>query len=155
MLTISSPEFKNNENIPPRFTGEGKGVSPALVWENVPPNTKSLAMIMDDPDAPSGLFTHWIIFNIPPDSKVLKEAIPNIPQLPDGSLQGENTSGSIGYYGPFPPVGPRHRYQFTIYALDQKLNIKAGASRQQLDQAMKGHVIEQNRLTGTYQRGRK
>jgi Raf kinase inhibitor-like YbhB/YbcL family protein len=155
MLTISSPEFKNNESIPSKFTGYGKDVSPPLVWSNIPANAKSLALILDDPDAPSGLFTHWIIFNIPSDSKELKEAIPNTSKLSDGSLQGESSFGSIGYHGPLPPPGPRHRYQFTIYALDQKLNIKAGSSRQRLLQAMEGHIIEQSRLTGIYQREQK
>jgi Raf kinase inhibitor-like YbhB/YbcL family protein len=143
MLIISSPEFKNNETIPSKFAGEGEDISPALEWANIPQGTRAIAMLMDDPDAPSGLFTHWIIFNIPPDSKGLQEGIPNIPELPDGSLQGENTRGSIGYYGPFPPSGPRHRYQFTLYALDRELNAKAGASRRQINLALEGHIIEQ------------
>jgi Raf kinase inhibitor-like YbhB/YbcL family protein len=155
MLTISSPEFNNNETIPSKFTGEGKGISPALEWTGIPTNTKALALIMDDPDAPSGLFIHWVIFNIPSDSKGLPEAVHNNLKLQDGALQGENTAGSIGYYGPFPPVGPRHRYQFHMYALDHKLNAKAGASRKQVLEAMEGHLIESNCLTGIYQRGRK
>ena len=153
MLTISSPEFKNNDSIPSKFTGEGKGISPALEWTGVPANTQSLALIMDDPDAPSGLFIHWVIFNIPSDSKGLPEAVPNKLKLDDGTLQGVNTAGSIGYYGPFPPVGPRHRYQFHIYALDRMINAKAGASREQVLKAMEGHIIEHNCLTGIYQRG--
>ncbi len=152
MLTISSPDFKNDEVMPSKFTGEGEGISPALEWTGVPENTKSLALIMDDPDAPSGLFTHWIIFNIPVVSNGLPKAIPTNPKLDDGSIQGENTHGSIGYYGPFPPIGPRHRYQFHLYALDEKLTIKAGVSRKQALEAIEGHIIESACLTGIYQR---
>jgi Raf kinase inhibitor-like YbhB/YbcL family protein len=155
MLIISSPEFKNNEFIPAKFTGDGRGISPAIEWTDLPENTKSLALIMDDPDAPSGLFTHWIIFNISPDRKGLPEAVPNKPRLDDGSLQGENTAGSIGYYGPYPPPGPPHRYQFHLYALDRMINAKPGASRKQVLEAMQGHVIESTCLTGIYQRGRR
>ncbi len=155
MLTISSPDFKNNDFLPAKFTGEGQDISPALDWENVPTNTVSIAIIMDDPDAPSGLFTHWIIFNIPSVSKGLPQAIPNKPVMKDNLMQGKNSAGTIGYYGPYPPPGMSHRYQFHLYALDKIINAKAGASRKEALDAMQGHVISSAMITGIYQRWRK
>jgi Raf kinase inhibitor-like YbhB/YbcL family protein len=107
---------------------------------------------MDDPDAPSGTFTHWVIFNIPADSNGLPEAVVSEPQLPDGSLQGRNSAGGIGYYGPYPPAGSRHRYYFTLYALDEKLSLRAGASKEYLLKDIGGHTLDQGRLLGIYQR---
>jgi Raf kinase inhibitor-like YbhB/YbcL family protein len=153
MLTISSPDFRNNGTIPAKFTGDGRGISPAIEWSNVPAKTESFALILEDPDAPSGLFIHWVIFNIPSGRKGLPEAVPNTPKLEDGSLQGENSAGSIGYYGPFPPAGPPHRYQFRLYALNRTINAKPGAGRKQVIEAMQEHVIESTCLTGIYQRG--
>jgi Raf kinase inhibitor-like YbhB/YbcL family protein len=154
MLTIFSPDFKNNEMLPVRFTGEGQDISPALEWADIPPNTASIAIIMDDPDAPSGLFTHWIIYNIPGESKGLPRAVPNKPELIDGSLQGKNSAGTLGYYGPYPPPGVPHRYQFHLYALDILINAKPGASRKEVLEGMQGHIIMSAMLTGIYQRGR-
>ena len=151
-LSISSPEFKNEEKMPPKFTGDGKNVSPRLEWSGIPEQARSLALITDDPDAPGGTFTHWVIFNLPAESPGLPEAVPNQPRLPDGSLQGRNDSGGVGYYGPYPPRGSRHRYNFTLYALDKKLDLKAGASKEQLLGAMEGHILDQGRLFGVYQR---
>jgi Raf kinase inhibitor-like YbhB/YbcL family protein len=155
MLTISSPDFKNNEILPLEFTGEGRDISPALDWENVPANTASIAVIMDDPDAPSGLFTHWIIFNIPAESRGLRQEVPNKPVLEDGSIQGKNSGGTIGYYGPYPPPGMPHRYQFHLYALDTMINAKPGASRKEVVDAMQGHVISSAMITGIFQRFRR
>jgi len=151
-IFISSPEFNKGENIPPRFTGDGDNISPRLEWSNIPENTKSLALIMDDPDAPGGTFTHWVIFNIPADSLGIPEAITNELQLPDASLQGRNSAGGIGYYGPYPPAGNRHRYYFALYALDEKPNLKAGASKEQLLKSIEGHTLDRGRLFGIYQR---
>ena len=151
-IAISSPEFKKAEKIPAKFTGDGQGISPRLEWSGFPEQTQSLALIMDDPDAPGGTFTHWVIFNIPAEKPGLPEAVPNEPRLPDGSLQGRNDSGGVGYYGPYPPIGSRHRYNFTLYALDRKLGLKAGASKEQLLKAMEGHILDQGRLFGVYQR---
>jgi Raf kinase inhibitor-like YbhB/YbcL family protein len=155
MLTISSPEFKNNENLPAKFTGDGQNISPALNWECTLPGTKSFTVIMDDPDAPSGLFTHWIIFNIPPERRGLPEAVPNQLKLEDGSLQGKNTAGTIGYYGPYPPVGPPHSYQFHLYAMDKVIDARPGASRKEVLEAMRGHIIFSTFITGFYQRTRR
>ncbi|MCJ7763662.1 MAG: YbhB/YbcL family Raf kinase inhibitor-like protein [Dehalococcoidales bacterium] len=151
-IFVTSPEFNKGENIPPIFTGDGDNISPRLEWNNIPENTKSLALIMDDPDAPSGTFTHWVIFNIPADSLGIPEANTHNPQLPDGSLQGSNSTGGIGYYGPYPPAGSRHRYYFALYALDEKLDLKSRASKEQLLKAMEGHILDRGRLFGIYQR---
>ncbi|HEX78939.1 MAG TPA: YbhB/YbcL family Raf kinase inhibitor-like protein [Dehalococcoidia bacterium] len=151
-IFVSSPEFDKGKSIPPRFTGDGDNISPRLEWSNIPDNTVSLALIMDDPDAPSGTFTHWVMFNMPADSTGLLEAVACEPCLPDGSLQGRNSAGGIGYYGPYPPAGSRHRYYFTIYALDIKPNLKTGASRDQLLKAMEGHILDSGRIMGLYQR---
>ena len=107
---------------------------------------------MDDPDAPGGVFTHWVLFNLSADSRELPEAVPSQTQLPDGSLQGKNDFGRLGYSGSCPPPGRAHRYQFTLYALDKPLDLKAGASKKQVIDAMRGHILAWGRLTGTYQR---
>lgn len=151
-LTLTSPSFKKGEGIPANYTCEGKNISPQLDWNGVPEETKSLALIMDDPDAPGGVFTHWVIFNLPPDSQGLLEAVPSTPQLPGGALQGRNDFSKIGYGGPCPPPGYPHRYRFTLYALDRHLNLGAGSSKNQLLNAIKGYILAQVQLTGTYQR---
>ena len=107
---------------------------------------------MDDPDAPGGVFTHWLLFNIPPDSRELPEAVPAQAELASGALQGKTDFGRTGYGGPCPPPGRPHRYQFTLYALDQPLDLEGGASKKQLLSAMEGHILAQGQLTGTYQR---
>lgn len=151
-LELSSSAFQEGGEIPTKYTCEGQDVSPTLTWGEPPAGTQSLALIMDDPDAPVGVFTHWVLFNLPADSRGLPEAVPTQAQLPDGSLQGKNDFGKIGYGGPCPPPGRPHRYQFTLYALDQTLDLKAGASKKQVLDAMQGHILAQGRLTGTYQR---
>ncbi len=151
-LSISSPAFQDGERIPAKYTCQGQDISPPLKWNRVPNETQSLALILDDPDAPSGVFTHWVIFNLPPDSRELPEAVPAASQLPSGALQGKNDFGKIGYGGPCPPPGYPHRYRFTLYALDRQLDLKAGSSKQQVLNAMEGHILAQGQLTGTYQR---
>jgi len=122
------------------------------MWSEPPQGTQSLALIVDDPDAPGGVFTHWVVFNILPDSRQLPEAIPTQAQLSSGALQGKNDFGRIGYGGPCPPPGRPHRYRFTLYALDRVLDLKAGVSKKQVVGAMQGHILTQGQLTGTYQR---
>ena len=151
-LSISSPAFQDGERIPAKYTCQGQDISPPLKWNRVPDETQSLTLIVDDPDAPSGVFTHWVIFNLPPDSRELPEAVPAASQLPSGALQGKNDFGKIGYGGPCPPPGYPHRYRFTLYALDRQLDLKAGSSKQQVLNAMEGHILAQGQLTGTYQR---
>ena len=152
VLAVSSPAFQEGSKIPTKYTCEGQDVSPALTWGESPVETQSFALIVDDPDAPVGVFTHWVIFNIPSDSRQLAEAIPTQAQLPSGALQGKNDFGRIGYGGPCPPSGRPHRYRFTVYALDQSLDLDAGASKKQVLDAMRGHILAQGQLTGTYQR---
>lgn len=151
-LAPSSPAFPEGGKIPARYTCDGQDVSPALTWDEPPVGTQSLALIVDDPDAPVGVWTHWVLFNLPSDSRELPEAVPSQEQLPSGALQGRNDFGNIGYGGPCPPPGGPHRYRFTLYALDQSLDLKTGASKKQVLDAMQGHILAQGQLTGTYER---
>ncbi len=151
-LSVSSTAFKEGEIIPAKYTCEGRDISPHLDWNGVPEETKSLALIMDDPDAPSGIFTHWVIFNLPSDSQGSPEAVPSASQLPSGALQGRNDFGKIGYGGPCPPPGKPHHYRFTLYALDMPLDLGAGSSKNQVLSAATGHILAQGQLTGKYQR---
>ena len=151
-LSISSQAFREGEAIPAKYTCQGQDISPPLSWGEAPSGTRSFALILDDPDAPGGVFTHWVLFNLPSDTRKLEEAVPAQAQLPDRALQGKNDFGKIGYNGPCPPSGPAHRYRFTLYALGKPLDLKAGTSRQQVLDAMKGNILAQGRLTGTYRR---
>ncbi len=151
-LSLSSIAFQGGGRVPVKYTCEGQDVSPPLIWSEPPQGTQSLALIVDDPDAPGGVFTHWVLFNIPPDSGELPEAMPTQAQLPSGALQGKNDFGKIGYGGPCPPPGRPHHYCFTLYALDRVLDLKAGVSKKQVLDAMQGHILAQGELTGTYQR---
>lgn len=152
-FTISSAAFKEGEYIPARYTADGQNVSPALSWSGLPPETLSLALILHDPDAPRpGGFTHWVIFNLPADSKGLPEGLPRRERLENGVVQGKNDGGSNGYMGPSPPPGKPHHYHFMLYALDQRLTLLAGAARQHVQDAAEGHILEQAELVGLYQR---
>ena len=150
-LSLSSPAFQEGEDIPITYTCDGQDVSPPLTWGEPPSETQSFALIMDDPDAPGGVFTHWLLFNLPADSRELLEAVPP-NELANGALQGKNDFGTIGYGGPCPPHGPAHNYRFTIYALDQPLDLTAGASRKQVIDAITGHILARGQLIGMYQR---
>lgn len=144
-LRITSPNFANGKRIPSRFTCDGPNVNPALRISNVPKKAKSLAIIVEDPDAPGGVFTHWLIWNLPPDLKTIPEN-----NVPKNAVEGTNSFHKRGYSGPCPPT--LHRYFFKLFALDEKLNLKAGASRKQLEQAMAGHVIDHAKWMGKYAR---
>jgi Raf kinase inhibitor-like YbhB/YbcL family protein len=146
-LKITSPAFAEGQAIPKRFTCDGANVSPPLAWSGVPAGAKALALIVDDPDAPGGLFTHWIVVNLPPETRSLPEGA---KALPAGSSQGINDFGKEGYGGPCPPKG-RHRYVFHLYALDTRVP-QAKPSRPQVDVFLKKHTLGQGSLTGTYQR---
>ncbi len=152
-LAITSPAFTEGSKIPVKYTCNGQNISPALNWAQVPAGTASFALIMDDPDA---AYTHWVIYNLPPDANGLPEAVPKDDKLASGALQGKIGSGEIdyptGYFGPCPPKGSPHHYRFTLYALDTSLDLTAGASKEQLLQAMKGHILVQSQLVGLYQR---
>ncbi len=151
-LSVSSPALKDGGRIPARYTCQGQDISPPLSWSDPPAGTQSFAIIVDDPDAPAGTFTHWVIYNIPAGSRSMPEAVPTQPQLADGTRHGRNDSGDTGYYGPCPPPGKPHRYQFTVYALGRMLNLAPGASKKHLLSTMQGHILTQGRLTGIYQR---
>ena len=151
-LSLSSPVFREGEKIPVKYTCDGQDISPPLMWGKPPPGTQAFALIMDDPDAPGGVFTHWVIFNLPVDSRELPEAISRENQLQNKALHGMTGFGRVGYGGPCPPTGPAHHYLFSLYALDQPLDINAGASKRQVLDAMQGHILAQGQLTGVYKR---
>jgi Raf kinase inhibitor-like YbhB/YbcL family protein len=145
-MKITSSAFQEGGNIPPKFTCDGADVNPALRFEGAPAEAKSLALIVDDPDAPVGLFTHWLIWNIDPKTTEIAEN-----SAPAKAIQGTNDFPKTGYGGPCPPSGT-HRYYFKVFALDQMLDLKAGAKRAEVDAAMRGHVIGQGELMGRYSR---
>jgi Raf kinase inhibitor-like YbhB/YbcL family protein len=143
-ISVTSPDFAFNAFIPARFTCQGKNISPALAIANVPASAKSLVLIVDDPDAPSGTFTHWLAWNIPPGIKKIPAGA-----TPPGALEGTNDFGSAGYSGPCPPSGTHH-YYFYICALNTLLRLPAGASRAEVDAAIHGHIIATGTLVGLY-----
>lgn len=151
-LTLTSSAFADGQQIPSRFTCDGADVSPALRWSNPPAGTKSFALIADDPDAPAGTWVHWVLFNVPAGARGLDEARPTTAKLPDGSLQGTNDFKRLGYGGPCPPKGPAHRYFFKLFAIDRQLDLPTGATKQQVLEAMAGHVLDQATLMGRYKR---
>jgi len=144
-MHIDSPAFEHHHSIPSKYTCEGENVSPPLVFGDIPPGSKSLALVVDDPDAPTGTFDHWIIWNLPVDTLVLAEGAKVIKM-------GKNHFGKIGYRGPCPPPGKPHRYFFKLYALDTLINLPEGSSKGQLEDAMEGHILGRAELVGTYKR---
>lgn len=142
-LLISSPSFDFEGHIPAKFTCDGEEVNPHLTIRHIPEETKSLALIMDDPDAPGGVFDHWLVWNIPPQETITENSVPGI--------QGKNGAGKAEYHGPCPPSGT-HRYFFNIFALDTLLDLKPGATKKQLEDAMQGHIVGTGELIGLYSR---
>ncbi|MFW6112670.1 MAG: YbhB/YbcL family Raf kinase inhibitor-like protein, partial [Chloroflexota bacterium] len=122
-LSVYSAAFKEGGRIPQKYTCKGQDISPPLKWENAPDETRAFTVIVDDRDAPGGVFTHWVLFNLPASTSELPAAIPAQERLPGGALQGKNDFGRIGYSGPCPPPGPAHHYRFTVYALDKPLEL--------------------------------
>jgi len=151
-LEITSNSFSAQQNIPKQYTCDAEDRSPELHWSKPPAGTKSVALIADDPDAPAGTWVHWVLFNLPADTQNLPEGVPKSESLESGALQGTNDFGKIGYGGPCPPPGKPHRYFFKLYALDGKLNLKAGAKKADVERAMKGHVLAQGETVGRYGR---
>jgi len=149
-LTLTTSAFASGASIPAVYTCKGADVSPALDWSGAPAHTASFAVVMDDPDAPAGTWVHWVMWNLPPSTHLLPQGVAKHEQLPDGSHQGRNSFGKIGYNGPCPPAGQTHRYFFRVYALDSKLKLAAGADRSGLDDAMQGHVLAQGEYMGTF-----
>ena len=145
-MNLTSPDFGEGGNIPERFTCDGKDISPTLKIDGIPKEAKSLVLIVDDPDAPGGNFTHWLIWNIVPD---LTEIVAN--QLPAHAVQGVNDFGKSKYNGPCPPAGV-HRYYFRLYALDTTLTLPQASRRKAVDSAMKGHIVADATLMGRYAR---
>lgn len=150
-LVLESSAFKEGGDIPKQYGCKGADISPPLEWSGVPADAKSLALIVDDPDAPMGTWVHWVIFNIPANSTGLPEDVKPTNSLPDGATQGKNDFRNIGYGGPCPPGGT-HRYFFKLYALDTLLQLKAGISKPDLLNAMKGHIVAEGQLMGRYSR---
>ena len=151
-LVLKATAFTNGSEIPRKYTCSGADLSPALIWDGVSPAAHSLALIVDDPDAPRGTWTHWLIWNMPAYLTALPEGVPAREVLENGACQGGNDFNRIGYSGPCPPPGKVHRYFFKLYALDTALDVKAGAGRQELEHAMKGHVLSHAEWMGTYRR---
>ena len=149
---IESPAFENGKTIPKKYTCDGEDISPPLRWHDVPPETKSLALICDDPDAPLMTWVHWVIYCIPPSKNELEEGIPKNETLSWGGKQGKNSWGKIGYGGPCPPGRKPHRYYFRLYALDAMLDLPPGLKKKDLLKKMEGHVIGQAEIMGKYGR---
>lgn len=141
-MQLTSPEFKHNSFIPAKFSCEGTDTNPPLVIGDMPDGTQSLALIMDDPDAPAGLWVHWVVYNIEPVNRIEEDSVPG--------LEAPNTSGGVAYHGPCPPSGT-HRYFFKIYALDTKIE-RAIANAKDLEKAMSGHILAQAELIGLYKK---
>jgi Raf kinase inhibitor-like YbhB/YbcL family protein len=137
--------------LPDVYTCKGASESPEVTWDGVPAGTKSLALILDDPDAPGGRFTHWLVFNIPPDSRGLPRAQPNAKVLANGAQQGETSGGSRGYYPPCPPIGTSHRYVFRLYAVDMDIT-QPTADRESIDWALTDHTLAKTEFTTTFRR---
>lgn len=150
-LELSSPAFKDGEAIPAKYSCDGEDISPDLNWENLPAGTESLALIMDDPDAPGGTWVHWVVYDIPPETTGFPEKISATGELPNGGKQGNNSWKRFGYGGPCPPRGT-HRYFFKLYALDSILGLESGITKGRLLRAMEGHVLDQGQLMGTFSR---
>lgn len=149
---LISEAFDEGEKIPIKYTCDGEDISPPLSWEGFPENTKSFVLIMEDPDAPGGTFTHWIMFNIPKNVTSLKEGIQNIKKIEGIGIQCKNDFGKFGYGGPCPPPGTTHRYVFKLYAIDTMLNLGPEASKHEVLNAIEGHVLAIAELIGIYGR---
>jgi Raf kinase inhibitor-like YbhB/YbcL family protein len=166
-IQLRTTAFADGGMIPHRFTCDGSDRSPDLSWSGVPENSRTLALICDDPDAPAGTWSHWVVFNLPARVTGLKEGVPATKRVPNSSMeessptgsngdaiQGENDFGKLGYGGPCPPSGT-HRYFFRLYALDARLELGPEATRADVLKAIKGHILAEGRLTGKYARGAK
>ncbi|MCP4582852.1 MAG: YbhB/YbcL family Raf kinase inhibitor-like protein [candidate division Zixibacteria bacterium] len=153
-LTLTSTAFESGATIPDLYTCEGTDISPQLQWSitNEPEGIVSFALIVDDPDAPVGTWVHWVFFNLPAATASLPEGTSPDGEIPVGCIEGINDFGNSEYGGPCPPTGQNHRYYFRLYALDTELDLTAGATRTQVDQAMSGHILVEGSLMGRYER---
>lgn len=150
-FALKSPAFENGGLIPREHTCDGKDVSPALFWTGVPQNAATLALIVDDPDAPRKTFVHWVLYDVPATATGVAQGVAAAPTLPLGGTHGVNDFGNLGYGGPCPPSGTHH-YAFTLYALDARLGLKSRATKDEVLRATQGHVLAQARLVGEYAR---
>ena len=150
-MQLTSSSFANGK-IPKRFTCDGDDTSPGLSWSAPPAATQSFALTVVDHDAPMGSFVHWVLYDLPPETRGLPEGVPKQGQLPDGSRQGQNDFDKVGYGGPCPPQGSSHRYTFSLYALDSKLGLPSRATRSQVEAAAKGHILAHGELVARYKR---
>lgn len=150
-IKLQSSAFKKGYSIPSKYTCDGANISPQLKWNNPAKGTKTFAIIVTDPDAPSGEFVHWVVYNIPDSVLTLHEDVTPTRNIPDEVMLGTNGAGRVGYFGPCPPSGT-HRYFFKIYALDTALHLEAGADKGDVMKAMKGHILAEGELMGKYQR---
>ena len=151
-LVIKSMAFGSGERIPKRFTEDGEDFSPALSWTDPPAGTQALALIADDPDAPSGTWVHWVAYNLPGTTRTLPEGVAKTETMAGGGQQGINDFHKTGYGGPCPPPGKPHRYYFKLYALDKQLDLKPGASKEELEKAIEGHTLAKAEIVGKYGR---
>ncbi|HEX4591561.1 MAG TPA: YbhB/YbcL family Raf kinase inhibitor-like protein [Gemmataceae bacterium] len=151
-IPIASTAFGDGGGIPSLYTADGRNDSPPLEWGEPPPGTRSLVLVCEDPDAPHGMFTHWLVWNLSPELRHLSAGQAAAGSLNGGIRQGKNGLGRLGYTGPSPPPGPQHRYLFKLYALDTTLGLDGGANRDQLLEAMRNHVVGEGILTGIYGR---
>jgi hypothetical protein len=152
--SLSSSAFQEGQALPAKYTAKGKNSSPPLTWAGAcPAGTQALALVMDDPDAPSGVFTHWLVYDMPASATELPEGVDPDAQLPDnGGKQGTNGFGKLGYGGPDPPPGKVHHYRFRLYCLDAPTGLEPGLPRTQVMRAIEGHILAQSELVGTYGR---
>jgi len=151
-LQLTSSSFEADSALPAKYTCDGTGVSPALAWNDPPAGTQSFALVVDDPDVPTKIVTHWLIYDLPPTTRALPEGVPTKPKLPDGSLQGKNVTSKIGYTGPCPQQGgAAHHYFFKLYALDYKTGLKPKATAADVEKAIKGHILAQAELIARFQ----
>lgn len=152
VFAIKSSAFQNGGKIPIKYTCDSLDVSPSLSWTGAPAETKSFVIVCDDPDAPTGVFVHWVIFNIPKEKTGLEENTAQKGLLPEGTVQGKNDFGRNTYMGPCPPPGKPHRYFFKLYALDIKLPLGQQAKKSDVEKAMKDHILAETQIFGLYQR---
>jgi Raf kinase inhibitor-like YbhB/YbcL family protein len=150
-IKVTSTAFKDGEIIPKQYTCDGNDISPPLTWSGAPQETKSIALICDDPDAPMGTWVHWVLFNLPPASNALPAEVSSARVLDNGAKHGKNDFRRFGYGGPCPPGGT-HRYYFKVYALDSVLDLDPGITKADLVKAMQGHIIAEGQLMGRYKR---
>ena len=150
-MRLTSTAFEEGGMIPAKYTCRGEDASPPLAWDGVPGAAKSLALICDDPDAPMGTWVHWVVFDIPPETRGFREGVPKTGKLVDGTAQGVSDFGTLGYGGPCPPSGT-HRYFFKLYALDAKFGLTGRVTKERLLAAMKGRVIAEGQLVGTFKK---